>query len=165
MAAGYVHGVLNTDNMNITGESFDFGPWRFAPDLDPDFTAARANLSWLYNASARNADAERVLVEGLKRQPEIGELQYSLGLLLAEEQRLPEAAEALKLCAPDLVKMGLVDGVIPEPAGGAHCNPEQAADNIRATIEKELQILSKTPIEKLLTSRYEKFRRMGVFEE
>jgi acetyl-CoA carboxylase carboxyl transferase subunit alpha len=86
-------------------------------------------------------------------------------ILWKHRKHAPEAAEALKLCAPDLVKMGLVDGVIPEPAGGAHCNPEQAADNIRATIEKELQILSKTPIEKLLTSRYEKFRRMGVFEE
>jgi acetyl-CoA carboxylase carboxyl transferase subunit alpha len=86
-------------------------------------------------------------------------------ILWKHRKHAPEAAEALKLCAPDLVKMGLVDGVISEPAGGAHCNPEQAADNIRATIEKELQVLSKTPIEKLLTSRYEKFRRMGVFEE
>jgi acetyl-CoA carboxylase carboxyl transferase subunit alpha len=86
-------------------------------------------------------------------------------ILWKHRKHAPEAAEALKLCAPDLVKMGLVDGVITEPAGGAHCNPEQAADNIRATIEKELQVLSKTPIEKLLTSRYEKFRRMGVFEE
>ena len=86
-------------------------------------------------------------------------------ILWKHRKHAPEAAEALKLCAPDLVKMGLVDGVISEPAGGAHCDPEQAADNIRATIEKELQILSKTPIEKLLTSRYEKFRRMGVFEE
>jgi uncharacterized protein YdiU (UPF0061 family) len=40
MAAGFVHGVLNTDNINITGESFDYGPWRFLPTLDPGFTAA-----------------------------------------------------------------------------------------------------------------------------
>ena len=40
MAAGFVHGVLNTDNYNITGESFDYGPWRFLPHLDPSFTAA-----------------------------------------------------------------------------------------------------------------------------
>ena len=40
MAAGFVHGVLNTDNFNITGESFDYGPWRFLPHLDLDFTAA-----------------------------------------------------------------------------------------------------------------------------
>ena len=86
-------------------------------------------------------------------------------ILWKHRKHAPEAAEALKLCAPDLVKMGLVDGVIPEPAGGAHCDPEQAADNILATIEKELQILAKKKKKKLLTSRYEKFRRMGVFEE
>jgi uncharacterized protein YdiU (UPF0061 family) len=40
MVAGFVHGVLNTDNMNVTGESFDYGPWRFLPTYDPDFTAA-----------------------------------------------------------------------------------------------------------------------------
>ena len=40
MAAGFVHGVLNTDNFNITGESFDYGPWRFLPAMQPDFTAA-----------------------------------------------------------------------------------------------------------------------------
>ena len=48
MAAGFVHGVLNTDNMNITGESFDYGPWRFLPYLDPDFTAAYFDHSRLY---------------------------------------------------------------------------------------------------------------------
>ena len=40
LAAGFVHGVLNSDNINVTGESFDYGPWRFTPDWDPDFTAA-----------------------------------------------------------------------------------------------------------------------------
>ena len=40
MAAGFVHGVLNSDNINITGESFDYGPWRFLPAYDPEFTAA-----------------------------------------------------------------------------------------------------------------------------
>src|SRR5690606_31305719 len=40
IAAGFVHGVLNTDNINITGESFDYGPWRFLPHYDPAFTAA-----------------------------------------------------------------------------------------------------------------------------
>ena len=40
MAAGFVHGVLNTDNFNITGESFDYGPWRFLPEMTPNFTAA-----------------------------------------------------------------------------------------------------------------------------
>lgn len=48
MVAGFVHGVLNTDNMNVTGESFDYGPWRFLPAWQPDFTAAYFDHSSLY---------------------------------------------------------------------------------------------------------------------
>lgn len=48
MAAGFVHGVLNTDNINITGESFDYGPWRFLPTYDPKFTAAYFDYGGLY---------------------------------------------------------------------------------------------------------------------
>lgn len=48
MMAGFVHGVLNSDNMNITGESFDYGPWRFLPTYDADFTAAYFDESGLY---------------------------------------------------------------------------------------------------------------------
>lgn len=48
MTAGFVHGVLNTDNMNITGESFDYGPYRFLPHYDPHFTAAYFDQSGLY---------------------------------------------------------------------------------------------------------------------
>lgn len=55
-AAGFVHGVLNTDNINITGESFDYGPWRFAPTYDPAFTAAYFDHSGLY-AFGRQPDA------------------------------------------------------------------------------------------------------------
>jgi len=49
MAAGFVHGVLNTDNLNITGESFDYGPWRFVPASDPGFTAAYFDETGLYS--------------------------------------------------------------------------------------------------------------------
>lgn len=56
MAAGFVHGVLNTDNMNITGESFDYGPWRFLPAADPLFTAAYFDQHGLY-AYGRQAEA------------------------------------------------------------------------------------------------------------
>ncbi|MEI9926634.1 MAG: YdiU family protein [Sphingomonas sp.] len=48
MAAGFVHGVLNSDNINVTGESFDYGPWRFAPSWDPGFTAAYFDQNGLY---------------------------------------------------------------------------------------------------------------------
>jgi uncharacterized protein YdiU (UPF0061 family) len=49
MAAGFVHGVLNTDNMNITGESFDYGPYRFLPRNDPNFVAAYFDEAGLYS--------------------------------------------------------------------------------------------------------------------
>ena len=56
MAAGFVHGVLNTDNFNLTGESFDYGPWRFLPHLDPNFTAAYFDHQGRY-AFGRQPDA------------------------------------------------------------------------------------------------------------
>ncbi len=56
ITAGFVHGVLNTDNINITGESFDYGPWRFLPTYDPAFTAAYFDQSGLY-AFGRQPDA------------------------------------------------------------------------------------------------------------
>lgn len=56
MAAGFVHGVLNTDNINITGESFDYGPWRFAPAFDAGFTAAYFDQTGLYSFG-RQAEA------------------------------------------------------------------------------------------------------------
>ena len=48
IAAGFVHGVLNSDNINVTGESFDYGPWRFAPEWDEEFTAAYFDQTGLY---------------------------------------------------------------------------------------------------------------------
>jgi uncharacterized protein YdiU (UPF0061 family) len=56
MAAGFVHGVLNTDNFNVTGESFDYGPWRFLPKFDPGLTAAYFDQSGRY-AYGRQPDA------------------------------------------------------------------------------------------------------------
>ena len=56
LAAGFVHGVLNSDNINVTGESFDYGPWRFTPEWEPDFTAAYFDHYGLY-AFARQPEA------------------------------------------------------------------------------------------------------------
>tara|TARA_R110002072_G_scaffold2470_5_gene20503 strand:- start:212 stop:1639 length:1428 start_codon:yes stop_codon:yes gene_type:complete len=56
MAAGFVHGVLNTDNLNVTGESFDYGPWRFLPHYEPGFTAAYFDETGLY-AYARQPES------------------------------------------------------------------------------------------------------------
>ena len=86
-------------------------------------------------------------------------------ILWKHRKHAPEAAEALKLSANDLVKMGLVDGVVPEPVGGAHCEPDLAAANLKSAIGRELDLLMRSPIEKLLKERYAKFRKMGVFQE
>ena len=75
MAAGFVHGVLNSDNINVTGESFDYGPWRFAPTWNPSFTAAYFDQQGLY---------------AFGRQPEaigwdVSQLAASLRLLVDSE--------------------------------------------------------------------------------
>ena len=86
-------------------------------------------------------------------------------ILWKHRKHAPEAAEALKLNAGELVKMGLVDGVVPEPVGGAHRDPQSAADNLKSAVVKALRDLEKLPCDKLLQQRYDKFRKMGVFQE
>jgi uncharacterized protein YdiU (UPF0061 family) len=74
MAAGFVHGVLNSDNMNVTGESFDYGPWRWLPRWDPGFTAAYFDQTGLY---------------AFGRQPEA--IRWNLAQLAIALRRLVEA--------------------------------------------------------------------------
>lgn len=76
-----------------------------------------------------------------------------------------QAAEALKLSAKDLEGFGLLDGIIPEPLGGAHEDLEEAALLMGDVLEKALKKLLAEPLSKLLTSRYERLRAMGVFSE
>ncbi len=76
-----------------------------------------------------------------------------------------KAAAALKLTSRDLLAAKLVDEIVPEPAGGAHTNPEEAAKRLGATIERRLDELQAIPGPQLLQARYEKFRAMGVFAE
>src|SRR3546814_11057023 len=59
MAAGFVHGVLNSDNINVTGESFDSGPWRFTPRWEPGFTAASFDQTGLYALGRQAEDTQR----------------------------------------------------------------------------------------------------------
>ena len=86
-------------------------------------------------------------------------------ILWKHRKHAPEAAEALKLDARSLMEMGLVDGVIPEPPGGAHRDPAAAAENLGSAVAAALGDLRKIPVEKLVRQRYEKFRKMGVFQE
>ena len=79
--------------------------------------------------------------------------------------KAPEAAEALKLTAQDLLRFGVIDEVIKEPLGGAHLDPEEAAKNIKASVKKYFIELMKIPVDELVTLRYKKFRAMGEFAE
>jgi acetyl-CoA carboxylase carboxyl transferase subunit alpha len=73
------------------------------------------------------------------------------------------AAESLKLTAANLFRLGVIDEIIKEPLGGAHRDPKGMTETLKEAIERHLRELEKTDIEKLLTFRYEKFRRMGTF--
>ena len=74
-----------------------------------------------------------------------------------------KAAEALKLTADDMKKNGLVDGIIKEPSGGAHSNHEQAFENVKQRIQKELKELDKLKPEERIEKRIAKFSEMGVY--
>jgi len=86
-------------------------------------------------------------------------------ILWRSSLKAPEAAEALRLTAEDLLKFGVVDEMIPEPSGGAHRDPETVAANFKKTILKYIKQLSSMPSKELLASRYEKFRKIGEFAE
>jgi acetyl-CoA carboxylase carboxyl transferase subunit alpha len=84
-------------------------------------------------------------------------------IIYRDSKRAEEAAAALKLTAEDLLQLGLIDGIIPEPPGGAHEDADGTAGEIRATLRWSLeQFVSLTP-EAIVQHRYEKFRAMGNF--
>jgi acetyl-CoA carboxylase carboxyl transferase subunit alpha len=76
-----------------------------------------------------------------------------------------QAAEALRLTAPDLLEQKIIDRIIPEPPGGAHRNPEQAAAILKDALIQEITALKKIKPEKLLEGRIEKFGGMGAWNE
>jgi acetyl-CoA carboxylase carboxyl transferase subunit alpha len=73
------------------------------------------------------------------------------------------AAAALKLTAPDLLSLGLIDAIVPEPGEGAHTDPDNAADALRLMLRIGLAELAGLSEQQLIDERYEKFRRMGSF--
>jgi acetyl-CoA carboxylase carboxyl transferase subunit alpha len=85
-------------------------------------------------------------------------------ILWKHRKHAPEAAEAMKLAAPDLQKLGLIDGFIPEPTGGAHHDHAGTAKALREAILANLEELSKLSTEELLEARYAKFRAFGEWE-
>lgn len=84
-------------------------------------------------------------------------------ILWKDAQRAAEAAGALKLTASELFKLGLIDGVIPEPLGGAHRDPLGMAENIRVEIRRRLQELRRVDLEQLIAARWSRLRRIGCF--
>jgi acetyl-CoA carboxylase carboxyl transferase subunit alpha len=86
-------------------------------------------------------------------------------ILWKDRRHAPEAAEALKLTADDLMRLGVVDEVVPEPEGGAHRDHDTAAANLSTALRQNLDRVSDVPIDSLLKRRYEKFRKLGNFAE
>ena len=86
-------------------------------------------------------------------------------ILWKDQDKKSQAAEALRLTAPDLLELGVVDLIVPEPAGGAHVDPADAARRVGDAIEAALVELERLPVETLLAERYRKFRSLGVYRE
>jgi acetyl-CoA carboxylase carboxyl transferase subunit alpha len=86
-------------------------------------------------------------------------------ILWKDRKHAPEAAEALKLTADDLMRLGVVDEVVPEPEGGAHRDHDMAAANLGGALRRNLKRALETPIDQLLKMRYAKFRKLGNFAE
>jgi uncharacterized protein YdiU (UPF0061 family) len=131
LAAGFVHGVLNSDNIAITGESFDYGPWRFTPDWDPDFTAAYFDYNGLYSFA---------------RQPEaihwdLAQLAGSL-TLLSEAPPLAEALSQWTARFEDALVAALLDRL------GVAAREPQADRSLAAALIAALQLRG-APIDRI----------------
>ena len=86
-------------------------------------------------------------------------------ILWGDAAKAPEAAGLMRVTAPELLHLGVIDGIIPEPVGGAHRDWEQAATNLRAALRDQLRRLRGRSGAALVEERYERFRRIGVFDE
>ena len=85
-------------------------------------------------------------------------------ILWRDGSRTPQAAEALKLTSSDLQGLGLIDGVVEEPAGGAHRDPEVVYRNLAQAISDQLAELERVPVDELVATRKRKFRTLGAIE-
>ena len=87
------------------------------------------------------------------------------GILWKHAKHRDKAAHALRFTSRDLLEFGVVDEIIPEPLGGAHRNHRQMAMNLKGSLIAAIRELRQIPADELVERRYQKFRRMGVFEE
>jgi acetyl-CoA carboxylase carboxyl transferase subunit alpha len=86
-------------------------------------------------------------------------------ILWGDAAKAPEAAESMRITAPDLLRLGVIDAIVPEPVGGAHRDWESAAGQLREALRENLRELAQQSADDLVAGRYEKFRRIGAFEE
>jgi acetyl-CoA carboxylase carboxyl transferase subunit alpha len=86
-------------------------------------------------------------------------------ILWKDQERKAEAAEAMRLTAPDLLALRVVDGIIPEPLGGAHTDPETTCRRVGETLAQALSELERLPVQQLLENRYQRFRSLGAYDE
>ncbi|MBI3998702.1 MAG: acetyl-CoA carboxylase carboxyltransferase subunit alpha [Armatimonadetes bacterium] len=86
-------------------------------------------------------------------------------ILWRDATRAREAAAALRLTAADLAALEIVDEIVPEPRGGAHMDPDRAFATVRDALRRHLTALDAIPIDDLVRRRYDKYRRMGYYEE
>jgi len=84
-------------------------------------------------------------------------------ILWRDASKADVAAQALKITSEDLLKLDIIDGIVKEPLGGAHCNYEEIGNELKSTVLKAIDELKNVDSEQLRNNRYNKFRRMGVF--
>jgi len=86
-------------------------------------------------------------------------------ILWGDAARASEAADVMKTTAPDLLRLGVIDAIVPEPVGGAHRDWDGAGATLRTALREQLAALTALPADELVADRHEKFRRIGAFEE
>lgn len=86
-------------------------------------------------------------------------------ILWKDQGRKEEAAAAMRITAPELLRLGVIDAIVPEPLGGAHADPQEACTRVGEAIAKALRELSRIAPDKLVTERRKRFRHLGAFLE
>ena len=86
-------------------------------------------------------------------------------ILWGNAAKAPEAAESMRITAPDLLRLRVIDAIVPEPVGGAHRDWDGAAGHLREALREHLRPLASMSLDDLVAERYDKFRRIGAFEE
>ena len=86
-------------------------------------------------------------------------------ILWKDQERKADAAEAMRLTAPDLLALGVVDEIVPEPLGAAHTDPQEAARQVGDAIERALRGVESLSVDRLLDARYARFRALGVTQD